>query len=83
VDLFRSIDCRGTILYTRGKQERMGVIFVFTVTFAIYVEFVESYSTDSLLVTFRRFMRLRGTSMQPVVASKQTGMKDLMGSFSE
>ncbi len=63
----------------RQMGKGWGVMFVCTTTFAVHVEFVDTYSTDSFLMALRRFMCLRGVPSriksdrgeQLVAASKQ------------
>ncbi len=72
----------------RQTGKGWGVIIVCTATSGIYVESVESYSTDSFLMDLRRFMCLRGTptriqsdrGQQLVSTSKETETWDFTGS---
>jgi hypothetical protein len=73
IDLFGPIEYQGTV------NKGWGVMFVCTTTSAMHVEFMDTYSTDSFLMTLRRFMCVRGTPLriqldrgeQLVAASKQ------------
>ncbi len=61
------------------------VMFVCTTTFAIHVEFVKPYSTDSFLMAFSQFMSERVHSDrgdQLMAASKQTEQWDFEGTMS-
>ena len=59
MDLFGPIIIKDTIKqHTRKKV--WGVIFVCTVTRALYLDLTEDYGTDSILQTIRRFICIRG-----------------------
>ena len=50
----------------RKTNKSWGVIFVCMATSAIHIELTESYSTDSFLQAFRRFICARGTPSRVV-----------------
>ncbi len=76
--LVRPIEYQGTV-NKRQVGKGWGVMFVCTTTYAVHVEFVDTYSTDSFLMALRRFMCLNGVPSriqsdrgeQLVAASKQ------------
>ncbi len=83
-----AIDLFGPIEYHQHVKKRQvgkgwGVVFAYTTTSALHVEFMDTYSTDSFLMVLRRFMGLRGTPTrfqsdrgeQLVTAAKQVSSR--------
>jgi hypothetical protein len=60
VDLFDPVEYQQHVK-KRQVVKGWGVVFVCTTTSALHVEFMDTYSTDSLLLALRRFMSVRGT----------------------
>ena len=60
IDLFGPLEYRDMV-NKRKTNKSWGVIFVCMATSAIHIELTESYSTDSFLQAFRRFICARGT----------------------
>ena len=59
IDLFGPFKIKDTVKRrTLGKA--YGVIFNYLASRAVYIDLVEGYDTQSFLVTFRRFVSLRG-----------------------
>ncbi len=85
MDLFGPIEYQGTV-NKRQVSKGWGVVFVCTMTLAMHIEFVETYSMDSFLLALRRFMCLRGIPTrfqsdrgeQLVAATKQVTSCDFM-----
>jgi hypothetical protein len=84
-----AIDLFGPVEYQQHVKKRQvgkgwGVVFVCTTTSALYVEFMDTYSTDSFLLALRRFISVRGTPTrfqsdrgeQLVAAAKQVATWD-------
>ena len=65
IDLFGPLEYRD-IVNKRKTNKSWGVIFVCMATSAIHIELTESYSTDSFLQAFRRFICARGTPSRVV-----------------
>ena len=60
IDLFGPISVKDFVK-KRTSRDCWGVIFVCTVTSAIHLEVTEDYSADCFLLTFKKFINLRGT----------------------
>ena len=57
------VDCFGPFLVKRGRgtEKRWGIVYKCMTTRAVHIELLQSMSTDSFLMSFRRFQARRGT----------------------
>ena len=86
LDLFGYFEIRGEV-NKRSVGKSYGVIFTCLLTRAVYVDISSDYSTDAFLLTFRRFVSLRGypskifsdVGSQLVAASKE--LKEMFNDF--